>query len=333
MRYPAKPTLTPFQTIFVTMYRRFMQQIKKQRMEYEDLMEQKLREQKNELVSQSHAALVQKDDQLQAAVDHAVKIQEQAFADEKEAFVKSAEEAANAKFEELYGNSLAKAKEEMAARLEQKVKQMEALSKKLSDLEVAMKSSSEFQSGSVAAHKMSAAALALADRLESSKPAAAQVAALQSVADANAVIKSALANLPKSVDSGISTLSELQAKFEESVHPKCRQAAMVPAGLVGLEGQLMGMVFSKLKYPPGPEDPAPESEKDASEYILARARRHVQLGELEQAVQQLDTLSGQVAFTAADWKEKANERIAVDKALRVIRMECALANESMSQNA
>jgi hypothetical protein len=310
-----------------------MQQIKKQKMEYEDLMEQKLREQKNELASQSHVALLQKDEQIQAAVDHAVKIQEQANAEEKEAFIKMTEEEANAKYEELYGKSLAKAKEEFAARMEQKVKQMEALAKKLAEVEVAMKSSSEFQSGSVAAHKMSAAALALADRLESSKPASAQVTALQAVADANTVIKSALANLPKSVNSGISTLSELQANFEESVHPKCRQAAMVPEGQLGLEGQLMGMVLSKLKFPPGPEDPAPESEKDASEYILARARRHVQLGELEQAVEQLDKLSGQVAFTAADWKQKASERIAVDKALRVIRMECALANESMSKRA
>jgi mitofilin len=309
----------------------YLQLIKKQRREFQDLMEQRLREQKNEMTSQNHAALVEKEEQLQKIVEHSLKIQETQFNDEKAGFDKRTEEAVNAKYEELFGKSLAQAKDGFAKKMEQKVTQMDSLVKKLSELELALQTSKKYQSGSVQAHRMSAAALALADRLESSKPAAAQVAALRAVADSNALVAAALQSLPKSVDKGVATLQELQAKFEESVHAKCRQAAMVPAGQQGLEGQLLGMVFSALKYPPGPDDPAPESEKDAIEYVLVRARRNVQMGELEQAVEQMDKLTGQAAFTAADWKSQAKERVSVDKALKVIRMECALANESMGK--
>ena len=157
------------------------------------------------------------------------------------------------------------------------------------------------------------------------------MAALKAVAEDNAVISSALDALPASAAfSGIPTLQELQTKFEEQVYKKCRRAALVPAGQRGLEGQVLGMVFSTLKFPPGPEDPAPESEKDAAEFVLARARRHVQLGELEPAVAQMEKLTGQAAFVAKDWTQKAKERVAAEKALKVIRLECALANESMS---
>jgi hypothetical protein len=89
------------------------------------------------------------------------------------------------------------------------------------------------------------------------------------------------------------------------------------------------MAFATIKYPPNPEDPAPENDKDNAEFLLVRARKHVQLGEVERAVEQLEKLEGQAAFTVADWKEDALNRVAVEKALKVIRMECALVNESM----
>ena len=145
------------------------------------------------------------------------------------------------------------------------------------------------------------------------------------------MVEAALAAVPASIKTGIPTLSELQTKFE-TVHNKCRQAAMVPEGRKGLEGQLMGMVFSTLKYSPKPDEAAPEDAQDDAEYLLARARRHVQLGELERAVEQLDKLKGQAAFTVKDWKQSAMDRVAMDKTLRAIKLEIALLNESMSSS-
>ena len=125
------------------------------------------------------------------------------------------------------------------------------------------------------------------------------------------------------------TLPELQAKFEE-IHGKARQAALVPDGRPGLDGQLMGMLFSTLKYAPSPDDPLPDDSKDEAEYLLARARRHLQLGELENSVEQMDKLQGQTALTVRDWTQAAKDRVAINKALHVIKLESAMMNESMS---
>ena len=57
----------------------------------------------------------------------------------------------------------------------------------------------------------------------------------------------------------------------------------------------------------------------------------MKLGELEESVSELDKLKGQAAFTVVrDWKSAAMDRIAVEKALKVIKMECALLNKNMS---
>lgn len=305
--------------------------MKRQGLEAQSTMERKMKDLEYELTTQAEKAIQEKEQALQVIVDNSLKIQEQQFSEEKADFEKKTEEAISSKYEELFGKSIAEAKQNFAQKMEHKVQQIQALSKKLADLEFALQNTKTYQTGSVQAHRMSAAALSLIDKLESSKPAGAAVAALKAVAEDNAVISSALDALPASAaSSGIPTLQELQTTFEEQVYKKCRRAALVPAGQRGLEGQVLGMVFSTLKFPPGPEDPAPESEKDAAEFVLARARRHVQLGELEPAVAQMEKLTGQAAFVAKDWTQKAKERVAAEKALKVIRLECALANESMS---
>lgn len=306
--------------------------MKKQRLEAETALERKIKEQEYDLTTKAERALQEKEQALQGIIDHSLKIQEQQFLDEQANFEAKTKEALQAQYEEMLAKQVTELKQSFAQKMEQKVQQIQKLSQQLSDLEFSLQNTQTFQMGSVQAHRMSAAALALMDTLESSKPAAAAMQALKGVAQENAVISSALEALPPTAaTSGIPTLQELQTKFEEQVYAKCRQSALVPAGQQGLEGQLLGWAFSTLKFPPGPDDPAPESEKDEAEYVLARARKHVQLGELEQAVGQMSKLKGQAGFVAKDWTQMAQERVAVDKALKVIKVECALANESMSQ--
>jgi len=154
----------------------------------------------------------------------------------------------------------------------------------------------------------------------------------QNAAGDNEVIVSAVSTVPSSIEKGIPTLSELQTRFE-TVYKKSRQAALVPAGRTTLGGQLLGMAFSRVKYAPEPDDPAPQDGTDENEYILVRARKLVQLGELERAIEQLEKLDGQPAFTAKDWTLDAKDRVATEKAARVIKMECAIVNESMANEA
>jgi hypothetical protein len=110
----------------------------------------------------------------------------------------------------------------------------------------------------------------------------------------------------------------------------CPQAAMVPEGRAGLNGQLLGMLFAKLSVPPS-SDAVPKSEEEGnvSDGILSLARMYVRLGDLEKAVEQLDCLKGQTAYVMSDWKTKAADRVTTDRALKVIKLECALLNKDM----
>jgi hypothetical protein len=302
--------------------------MQKQRLEFEDLLASRLREQDHELSDRTRKAMQEKDDAIRSVIKSALEVQKE----EHEADIKAFEEVATAeikaKLEDEYGAKMVEYTESVAKDLQQKVATLKALTEKLAHLESALEASQTSKVGSVRAHRLSAAALALAEKLDTSQSAATELQALKAGAGADGVILTALATIPEAVKSGVPTLPELQARFE-AVHKKARQAALVPTGRTGLEGQLAGMLFSTVKYPPSPDDPAPESDKDNAEYVLVRAQKYVQLGELEHAVEQLEKLEGQTAFTVSDWKRDAMNRVAVQKALKVIKMECALLNESL----
>lgn len=310
-------------------YRELMQQ---QRMELENVLAQRLRDQEHALQLKANAAIQEKELAIQNLLATALDAQRK----EMEEDVKAQEDVTKlqitSQVQDEFHQKLEAYKKQVAQELEQKVAALEALTQKMQKLEAALQASGTFQKTSIQAHRLSAAALALAERLESKQPVTAELATLRSVAGEEGVIPTALQTIPVSAaQSGIPTVAELQAEFDR-VYDKCRQASLVPKGRLGVDGQLAGMLFAKLKYPPGPDDPAPESASDPNdkaEYLLVRAKKHVGLGQLEQAVEQLEQLSGQVEFTARDWKQQALDRIAVDKALRVIKMECALLNESM----
>ncbi|KAL7525201.1 hypothetical protein ACHAWF_001252 [Thalassiosira exigua] len=105
---------------------------------------------------------------------------------------------------------------------------------------------------------------------------------------------------------------------------------MVPEGRSGLEGQLMGMIFAKLSVPPSPDAvPTSEEEGNVADGILSLARMHIQLGDLEGAVEQLAKLKGQAAYMTNGWKSKAMDRVSAERALKVIKLECALLNKDL----
>ena len=310
---------------------RYLEVLQKQRVEFEDLLARKLREQEDALKRQANAAIQAKDESIQSVINAAAEAQKM----EQEAEIKSTteriERETKAKFEAEFATSSAEEKAKFAAEMESKVAAMEQMADRLKKMEQALEVSRSFESGSMAAHRVSAAGLAFATKAESSKSAAEELAALKVAAGEDSVIGSALAKVPSSVKSGVPTLAELQAKFEK-VHSVGRQAALVPEGRTGVGGQLFGMAFARLTIPPSPESISEgEGATDMSpEYVLARARRHVQLGDLESAVGELDKLQGQAGFVMSDWKQSAMDRISLEKAVKVIKMECALLNKNMS---
>ena len=115
-----------------------------------------------------------------------------------------------------------------------------------------------------------------------------------------------------------------------SSHNGNTQAAHVPSGNSGLKGQIAGILFAKITVAPSLDSTPPTGDDgNMADYTFASARRLVQLGQLEQAVGELDKLKGQTEFTMRDWKKIAMDHFAVEKALKVIKMESTLLNQNI----
>lgn len=153
--------------------------MQKQRLEFEDIMARKMREQEDALTRQTQTLLQQKDAGIQAVITAT----RESLETEHEANLNSQKELLetelNAKYEVEYANKLAEAKQAFIHDLETKVTTLNALAKKLEQLEQALSVSRSFTDGSVKAHRVSAAALALAEKLETSQGAKAEVGALE----------------------------------------------------------------------------------------------------------------------------------------------------------
>jgi hypothetical protein len=75
--------------------------------------------------------------------------------------------------------------------------------------------------------------------------------------------------------------------------------------------------------------PKTDEEGSVADGILSLARKSVQMGDLEKAVELLDRLKGQTAYVMNDWKTKAADRVSTERALKVIKLECALLNKEL----
>ncbi|KAL7536891.1 hypothetical protein ACHAXR_007461 [Thalassiosira sp. AJA248-18] len=309
----------------------YMEILQKQRLEFEALLAQRLREQEDSITRQANAALAAKEEGVQSLLKATSDAREQEVKDILTEETKRISDELQLQYQTQMQNESASMKQAQAKELEGHVATMTGLQQKLSMLERRLEISSNYESGSKRAHRVSAAALALANKLEGGDGAAVELAALEgAVAGEEGVIASAVNMIPGSAcRGGVPTVADLQAAFDET-YTVGRQAAMVPDGRAGLEGQLMGMLFAKLSVPPSPDAvPASEEEGSVTDGILSLARRYVQLGDLEKAVEQLDKLNGQTAYVMNDWKSKAMDRVSTERALKVIKLECALLNKDL----
>jgi hypothetical protein len=156
-----------------------MELMQKQRLEFEDMLARKLREQEDAMSRQSNAALAHKEAGIQAVVTAT----QESLAAEHDANLNSQKEfletELNAKYEVEYATKLTEEKQRFVDELEKKVAMLESQAAKLEEMEQALSVSRSFTDGSVKAHRVSAAALALAQKLESSQGASPQVGALE----------------------------------------------------------------------------------------------------------------------------------------------------------
>ena len=142
-------------------------------------MARRLREQEHEIASQANAKLLEKDGDMKDMVDTAMTKLNEQHEKEKEALLQRTDQELGAKYEKEYTAKLEEIKQKSVNEMERKAQAMEALSKKLKDLEDALSSSQNYHEGSLQAHRLSAAALALAEKMETNKGAAPELNALK----------------------------------------------------------------------------------------------------------------------------------------------------------
>lgn len=312
---------------FSVINRRYIEIIQKQRLEFEELLSKRLRQQEDESAKRTRIALEEKESSISKLINSALEEQREQHESDAKEFEELTTNEIRTHMESEYEEKLEQYKRGVKTELAEKINSLQVLSEKVAHLEASLAASESSKEGSFKAHRLSAAALALTEKLETNQDALNELNALKSAAGNDGVIAAALATIPNSAKSGVPTTTELQSRFEV-VYQKGREAALVPVGSSGLEGQIVGMLFATTKGSPGAKD-LPVEDNAVPEHTLVRAREHVQRGDLEKAVEELEMLQGQTAFTVADWKKAALSRVAVEKALKVIKMECALLNESL----
>jgi len=200
--------------------------MRKQRFEFEDLLARRLREQEYTITRAANDALEAKEKSIEAVVNAAASAQQAEY----EMALKSSEERLqselSAQYESEFGANLAEAKGSFVSDLEKKVAAIEELSMRLQQAEQNLQISRNFESGSQRAHRVSAAALALAEKMETNKGAAEEFVALKAASVESGVIASALETIPATVKEGIPTLPELQTSFEIT-HKVGRQVSLL----------------------------------------------------------------------------------------------------------
>lgn len=307
--------------------------LQQQRHQFEDLLSARLREQDDALKRQTSDLLQQKDDSIQSLLDASIDAQKAEHTADLKSKLQQLEEKLLLKKEAEYQSELASEKEKFAMELKEHVQQIQSLAKSVQNLEEVASASRTFQTSSQKAHTISAAAIALSNKLDTSEPLGAELATLRAVtAGEDTVIQATLEAIPKrAANKGIPTLSMLQRRFEH-VWDMAQMAAHVPPDQVSVGAQLVGKVFSSLKYNINAVSGDNAEAKDP-ETILSMAKHNVESGELAKAVDLLSKLDekSQVSFTVKDWMKEAKDRVILDKALKVVKMECALLNENMAR--
>lgn len=158
---------------------RYMELMQKQRLELEALLAQKLRQQEDALVKQANAVIQEKDNGAEAVIKSAIESQQAQLNEQLKSERERMEQEFNSHYEQEYAAAIAEKKGEFATELQEKLQAVESLSKTVEQLKSALSVSRSYESGSLKAHRVSAAALALAEKLETSSGAAPELAALE----------------------------------------------------------------------------------------------------------------------------------------------------------
>jgi len=156
-----------------------MEILQKQRLEFEDLLARRLREREYEITKAANEAIQAKDQSIESLLDAAIKTLKQEHDVEVENLKNRLQLELSTKYDVAMESKLASQKEQFAKELSEKVHEIVQLKERMDHLQTNLESSRNFESTSQRAHRVSAAALALMEKMETSHGAIEQYAALK----------------------------------------------------------------------------------------------------------------------------------------------------------
>lgn len=201
---------------------------------------------------------------------------------------------------------------------EERLKVLEDFRLQLKALNTVLDSRSVYEAFSHQVHKVSVAALALSNCIESSNPLHNELTALHHAGRGDDLIEAVLETIPTTVaNQGAPTTAQLFNRFK-TVHKLGRQAAMVPKES-GMMGHLAGKVLATVTI--APKGPIEGTDAEA---IFSRTAHFLEAGDLESAVKEMDTLTDYPAEVANDWIVEAKSRLLLEQAAKVIKAHVSL---------
>lgn len=150
---------------------------------------------------------------------------------------------------------------------------------------------------------------ALRDALRYTGPFTDQLADVDRLAGDRAEFREALAELKPLAASGVPSLAELQREFPATARE------VVAAGYGNSDDGVLGDVLNRVSQVVSVR-PIGEVEGDSPGAIVARAEEHLDQGDLAAAVEELKGLPEGASEAAAPWREKAQQRVAADAAIK-----------------
>ncbi|KAG5182762.1 mitochondrial inner membrane protein-domain-containing protein [Tribonema minus] len=292
--------------------RRYLSLVRQQAEESEAKLKQELADQEEQMRAE---ILQEYQGKLQ---EHIVK-QAQGYEELAAKRLRDQEAQLSETFSAQVAEQLSKVEQEAAQMAEERQAAVAELRSQVQAVRSAWDSVAALDAASAAAHRLTAAALALEARLRISAPAPAELAALRSAAGADALASAAAAAVPPSAASaGVPTAEQLRRRFAR-VRGEAARAALVPGGDgAGVMGQAVGALLSVFTLPRHGM-----VEGSSADDVLARAECLLDGGDLRSAVKELSRLEGLAAVTARDWVQDAEARLRADDAMRALRCRCS----------
>jgi hypothetical protein len=199
---------------------KYLEILQKQRLEYEDLLARRIREAEDNITRQANEALRAKEEGVQNLLSAMREGREREVAAAVLTEVEQLRGDLELDYQNRLQNELGEMKQRHVEELENYTKSLERMAGQLANLETSLQISRQYENGSKKAHAVSAAALALANKLENGETVEVEVAALEgaTAGEEESVIASAVRMIPRGIGSGrqVMSLGELQIAFDKS---------------------------------------------------------------------------------------------------------------------